>query len=121
MFSIRALPSEVDEPLHLLLEAVAVVLDGPPRSALTHIGTAGGVADHGGAAADQGNGLVACHLQALHQAQGHKVAHVQAVRRAVKADVEGGLAVVDHLADLFFVRHLGDQTAGTSMAAFAAA
>ncbi len=67
---------------------------------LAHIGAAGGVADHGGAAADQGDGLVARHLQALHQGQGHKVAGGQAVGRAVKADVEGGLAVVDQVADL---------------------
>jgi len=60
---------------------------------------------------DEGDGLVARHLKALHQAQRHEVADVQAVRRAVEADVEGRLAVVDQLADLLLVGHLRDQTA----------
>ena len=49
--------------------------------------------------------------QALHQAQRHEVTDVQAVRRRVKADVEGRLAVVDHFADLRLVRDLRDQAA----------
>ena len=36
----------------------------------------------------------------------------QAVGGAVKADVKGSFAVVDDLADLFLVGHLGDQAAG---------
>ncbi len=79
---------------------------------LAHIGAAGGIADHGGAAADQGDGLVARHLQALHQGQRHKMAGCQAVRGAVEADVEGGLAVVDQVMDLLLVGDLGDQAAG---------
>ena len=78
---------------------------------LTHITAAARVADHGGAAADEGDGPVAGLLQTLHQAQSHKMAHVEGVCRGVKADVEGRLAVVDHLADLGFVGHLCDQTA----------
>ena len=65
-----------------------------------------------GAAADQRDGAVARHLQALHQAQGHEVTHVQAVRRGVKADVEGCLAGVDHFPDLRLVGHLRDQAPG---------
>ena len=63
------------------------------------------------AAADEDDGAVARHLQALHQAQRHEVTDVQAVRRRVKADVEGRLAVVDHFADLRLVRDLRDQAA----------
>ena len=77
-----------------------------------HVGTARRVADHGGAAANQGNGFVACHLQALHQGQGHKVAGGQAVGCAVKSDVESSLAVVDYFLDFFLVRYLGNQAAG---------
>ena len=77
---------------------------------LAHIGTARGVTDHGGAAADQGDGLIASHLQALHQGQGHKMACSQAVRSTVKADIESGLAVVDEVNDLI-VGDLGHQTA----------
>ena len=101
--------AEVDEALHLTLEAGGVVVDVLLGEHLAHIRAAGGVADHGGAAADQGDGLVARHLQALHQSQGHEMACRQGVRRAVKADIERGLAVVDHLADLFLVCDLGDQ------------
>ena len=108
----RLAVGEVDELLHLALEALRVVLDGVLGQHLTHVGAAGGVADQRRTVADQGDGLVARHLQTLHQAQRHKVAHVQAVRRTVKADVECGLAVVDHLADLFFICDLCDQTAG---------
>ena len=79
---------------------------------LAHIRAAGGVANHGGAPANEGDRLVACHLQPLHQGEGHKVAHGQAVGGAVKADVEGGLAVVYHLADFLLVGDLGQQAPG---------
>ena len=104
--------AEVDEPGHLLFEAVAVVLDGLLRHHGAHVGTAGGIADHGGAAADEGDGLVAGHLEALHQAQSHEVAHMEAVGGGVKADIEGGLAVVYKFPDLILVGHLGDQATG---------
>ena len=101
---------EIDELLHLLLEAGCIVSNILLGQHLAHIGTARGVADHGGTAADQGNGLIASHLQALHQGQGHKMACSQAVRSAVKANVESGLAVVDEVNDLI-VGDLGHQTA----------
>ena len=104
--------SEVDKPLHLAFEALGVVVDVLLGEHLPHIRTAGGVADHGGAASDQGDGLVTSHLQTLHQGQSHEMSSRQRVRRAVKADVERGLAVVDHLADLILVGDLRDQTAG---------
>ena len=78
---------------------------------LAHIGAAGGVTDHGSAAANQGDGLVACQLQALHQGQCHKVAGGQAICSAVKADVKGSLAVVDQVDDLL-IGDLGHQSAG---------
>ncbi len=64
-------------------------------------------------AADEGDGLVACHLQTLHQGQGHEVAGSQAVGGAVKADVEGGLAVVDEVDDLV-IGDLSHEAAGLS-------
>lgn len=103
---------EIDETAHLLLEAVAVVLDDLWGHHGAHIGTAGGISDHTGAAADQGDGTVARHLQALHQAQGHEMSHMQAVRRGIESDIEYGLTFVDHFFNLFFIRHLGDQAAG---------
>ena len=104
--------AELDEALHLLLEAVAVVLDGLGGHHTAHVGAAGGVADIAGAAADEGDGPVARHLQPLHQAQGHEVAHVEGVGGGVKADIENGLPLVDHLGDLLLVGHLGNQSAG---------
>ena len=104
--------AKLDEALHLLFEAGAVVLDGLPGHHGAHVRAAGGIADHGGAAADEGDGPVARHLQALHQGEGHEMAHVEAVRRGVEADVEHGLAVVDDLADLLLVGDLGDEAPG---------
>ena len=40
------------------------------------------------------------------------MADVQAIRRAVKADVERRLAVVDHISDGRLVRDLCDQASG---------
>ena len=85
------------------------MVDVLPGQHLAHVGAARGVADHGGAAADEGDGLVARHLQPLHQRQGHEMARGQAVRRAVEADIEGGLAGVHHLPDLVRVGHLGQK------------
>ena len=103
--------AELDEALHLLFEAVAVVLDHLRRHHLAHIRAAGGVADHAGAAADEDDGSVARHLQALHEAQRHEVADVEAVRRRVEADIEGRLALVDKLGDLLLACDLRDQAA----------
>ena len=97
--------------LHLLFEAGSIVGNVLLGEHLAHVGTAGGVADHGGAAANQGDGAVAGHLQPLHQGQGHKMAGGQAVSSAVKADVECCLAVVDEVNDLF-VGDLRHQAAG---------
>ena len=104
--------AELDEPLHLALEAGSVVVDVLPGEHFPHIGASGGVADHGGAAADEGDGLVARLLQALHEGQGHEVARRQAVGGAVKADVKGGLARIDHFPDLVLVGDLGDKAPG---------
>ena len=46
------------------------------------------VADHRRAVADEGDGLIARHLQPLHEAQGHKVPHMQRICRRVKANIE---------------------------------
>ena len=104
--------TEFDEPLHLALEAFGIVGDVFLGQHLAHVGAAGRVTDQRGSAADQGDGLVAGHLQPLHQGQGHEVAGGQAVGRAVKADVKGGLAAVDDFPDLLLIRHLRNQAAG---------
>ena len=100
---------KIDEPAHLFLEAVYVVLDGLLRHHLAHVGLAGRVADHCRTAADEDDGLVARHLEALHQAERHKVSHVQAVCGGVEADVEGCLAGIHQFFDFLFVGHLCDE------------
>ena len=104
--------AELNEAGHLLAEAVAVVLDGLHGHHLPEIGAAGGVADHAGAAAHQGDRPVSGHLQALHQAECHEMAYMQAVCGRVESDVKGCLAVVDHLTDLVLVGYLGYKAAG---------
>ena len=100
--------SEIDEPLHLLFEAVTVVLDGFRGHHGTHIGAPRRISDISGAAAHQNHGTVARHLQTLHQAQRHKVPHMQAVRCGIESNVKRGLSCVDQLSDFLFIRHLGD-------------
>ena len=111
----RLAVGEVDEFLHLALEALRIIRNGLLSEHLAHVGAARRVADHRRAVADEGDGLIARHLQALHQAQGHEMADMQGVCRAVKADIERGLAVVDHFADCFFIRHLRDEAAGDKL------
>ena len=104
--------AEVNKALHLTLKALGIVGDVLLGEHLAHVGAAAGVANHGGAAADEGNGLVSGHLQALHQRQSHKMAGSQAVRRAVKANIKGSFAVVDEFLDLLLVRDLRNEAAG---------
>ena len=63
------------------------------------------------AAADKHDRLVARHLKPLHKAERHEVADMQTVGSGVEADVKACAAVVYELADLFLVRHLGDEAA----------
>ena len=107
----RLAVGKVDEAAHLLFEALTVVLNGLGREHLAHVGLAGGVTDHAGAAAYQCNRLVAGHLHALHQAERHEVPDMEGIGGRVKADVKGRLAVVDEVGDLRFVGRLGNQPA----------
>ena len=107
--------TELDEALHLLFEAGAVVINGLLGHHASHIGSAGGVTDHSCATADQSDRLIACHLQTLHQAQSHEVADMQRICGGIKANVESGLAVVDHLTDLILIGHLCDQATGNQL------
>ncbi len=100
---------EVDKAAHLLFEARNIVINILFCEHFTHIGFSRRVADHSRAAAEQGNRLVARHLQTLHKAERHKMTDVQAVRCRVEANVKRSFARVYHLAYLVLVGHLGDQ------------
>ncbi len=102
--------AEVDKALHLTLEAVCIVLNILTREHFSHVCSARGITYHSSAAAYESNGLVACHLQTLHKRKSHEMSRGEAVCGAVKADVEGGLPVVDHRAYLFFVSDLSKKS-----------
>ena len=68
-----------------------------------------GVTHHTGTASDEGDGPVARHLEPLHQAKGHEVAHVEGIGGGVEADIEHRLTLVDHLGDLFLIGYLGNR------------
>ena len=78
----------------------------------THVGTTGGITNHSGAATNQRNGFVTSHLQTLHQAKRHKMAYMQGICCGIKANIESGLAIIDHLSDFFFIGNLGNQATG---------
>ena len=102
--------AEFNEALHLPLEAFCVMVDILSREHSAHISSAGRVPDHGRAAADEGNRLIACQLQPLHKCQCHEMSGGQAVCRAVKAYIESCLTGIDHGFDFFLVGHLGDKS-----------
>ena len=104
-FSVR----KINETAHLNLKALDIVGDLLLCEHFPHIGLAGRVADHACAAPEQGDRFIACHLQALHEAQGHKMSDVQAVRRRIKADVENGFSRIDEFPDPLLVRYLCNQ------------
>ncbi len=102
--------AELDKAAHLLLKAFAVMVDHLHGHHFTQVLSAGRVADHAGAAADQGDGLVACHLQTLHQKQSHEMPNVKRIRCGIESDIEGSFAVIDELSDFLFTGDLCKQT-----------
>jgi hypothetical protein len=79
--------AEVDEPGQLRLDARQVGVDLLQGEHLPQFGLAAGIAHHGGAAAGDGDGLVAVPLQ-VHQAHdGQQRPDVQAVGGGVEPDV----------------------------------
>ena len=101
--------SEFNEAAHLLLEALAVVVDLLDRHHGPEILSSGRVSDHTGTAADECDRLVAGLLQTLHQKQGHKVTDMKRVGGRVKTNIESRLAVVDQVSDLILVCQLGQK------------
>ena len=100
---------EIQEPLHLAAETLRVVIDLFRGQHLAHVRLAGGVPHQGGPSAQQDNGPVPGFLQAGHGDQLQEVTHMQAIRRGVKADVEGDLLVFELFFDLLLIGHLGDE------------
>ncbi len=90
---------EVEEALQLMADALHVVLNllGGEQFALG--GLEGGVANHAGGAAHDGQGLVARHLEVLQEHDGDEVTDMQRVGRGVDTHVGRG--------DLFVKLFLG--------------
>ena len=88
------------------------MLDNLWRHHSSHISTARWISYHSGTPADQGDWLISCHLQTLHQAERHKMSYMEAVCCRVKANIEYRLSLIYHFPDLFFVCYLGNKTSG---------
>ena len=102
---------EIDETGKLLFDAGYVMVDGFDSHHFTHIGFAGGVADHACAAAHQADGAVAAALHVRHSHNGQEMPNVQAVRGGVDADIEGDTAFFKKRLDFLFMRQLFDKAA----------
>ena len=103
--------AEIQEAGELLLDAADVFADGFAAHHLAHVALAAGIADHGGAAAAQGDRPVPGALQMRHGHDGDVVAHMQAVRRGVKAHVEGHGLALQRLVEVVLKGDLRDETA----------
>ena len=104
--------AELDETLHLTFEALCVVVDLLAGQHFSHIGSSGRVTDHGGAAADQGDRFVSCHLHPFHQGQCHEVTCSQTVCGAVESDIERCFSIVYQVSDFIFVGYLCQKASG---------
>ena len=106
----RLVLAKVEETTHLLLDLRNIIVDGLDGHHLTHVGLAGRIADHRGAAAHQGDRLVAC---ALHMRHGHDrdvVTDMQGICSRVEADIEGS-RVLELLVQVLLVGYLRDKAA----------
>jgi len=96
-----ALAVKVEEMCQLLFDGVGVGVDGFQRQEGAFAFLAGGVANHGGAAACQGDGMVSKTLQPGKRNQWHNVPHVQAVGGYIKAVIDGHLLAGEQVLHAF--------------------
>ena len=107
-----SLAVEIQVAVELGLDRDAEAADGLLGEDRPHLGLSAGVADHGRARADEGDGPVPGPAQVGHGHDGDQAPGVQAGGRAVVADIEGDPALAEHLPHGLFVGHLGDESAG---------
>ena len=101
---------ELQEAVEELLELTAVLVDGVHVHELTHVGTAGGVSNHAGAAAQQHHRSVSVLLHVHHDDDLHEVTNVQAVCGGVESDVELDFLLGQKLANSLFICDLLDES-----------
>ena len=111
VYHYRLALAEIDEFLHLTAEAFRVVIDIFSCQHFSHVCSAGGVAYHCRAAADERNGLVPRHLETLHHCERHKMTCRKAVCRAVEAYIKLCSAAIDKVTYFGLVRDLRDKSA----------
>ncbi len=100
--------AEVNEPCHLLLELVAVVLNILIGQHLTHIGTARGITYGAGTTTYQADRTMASPLHMGHDHQAQEMAYMKAVCRWIKAYIKGDLFIGQHVANFFLIGALGN-------------
>ena len=79
---------KVNETAHLLLEAIAIVLDHFSSHHFAHVGLPGRISDHRRTAADEANGTVPCALHMSHDHHAQKMTDMQTVRRRIETDIK---------------------------------
>ena len=102
---------KIDEFAHLFFKFVRVVLDLFLGEHFAHVCFACGVTHHRGTSAQQDNGAMPRLLHVAHDDKLHEMAHVQAVRRRVKAGIESDFFFAQQLSNGCFVGGLRDKTA----------
>ena len=109
----RAAARKIQVAAEMLTDASQIALDLVDGEHRSLRGAVGRVTDHARAAADHGNRSM---TQLLHVRQGHdahQVPGVQTGRGRIEALVQGDTAAVEGTPQRVFVRHLGDEAAGT--------
>ena len=102
--------AEIQETGHLLFDALHVAVNGFRGQHFPHVRLAGGIADHGGSAAHQGNRLMAGPLHMRHRHDRDVMADMQAVRGGIKTDVKYG-RLFQLFVKLVLKRYLRDKSA----------
>ena len=109
---------EIEEALQLMPDALDVMLYFFDREEFALLGLERGVANHAGSTADNGERLVACHLEMLEEHDGDEVSDMQRVGGGVDAHIGrshffvelffgAGHNVVNHAAPVKLLNEVG--------------
>ena len=100
--------AEIKKSSHLLLEAIAIVLNILVGKHLAHIGTTRWITYSTSTAAYQANRTMTCSLHMGHNHQAQKMTYMKAVCCWIKTYIEGYLLVSQHLPHFVLVGALGN-------------
>ena len=102
---------EIQESGELLFEAGDVFIDGLDGHDGARGGLAGRISDHGGSAADEGDGAMPALLEPTHAHDGKEMPDVEAAAGGIEADVESRGAFFESFAHGGFIGHLVKESA----------